>query len=228
MKRTCFFVILVAGFLELLCGASFAISFTPVTDLSGWREFQWKPNNPVIITHPGSTVSFIADGEGSDYAGGTISKTFSGSIGITAEVDVSTATGTGEIGIRKYIATTESGTRLSAEMYLQRDSYGYKIGYRLREKDSSGNTIRDLAAGCLGECRIGAAEWSPGENVFLGLALVGNEIWFYSPGYGILEKIQILTPLAPNNDDIMIYGYAGMGPGNHLEGTVKNVNIVYP
>jgi len=228
MKRTCFFVILVAGFLGLLCGTSLAMSFTPVSDLSGWDEDQWKPNNPVAITHPGSTVSFIADGAGGDYAWGSIYTILSDSIGITAEVNVSAARGNVAIGIRKYIATTDSGTRLSAEMQVVRYNDHYKIEYYLKEKDSSGMPLRQLGAGNFGEWGTGAAEWRPGEGVFLGLALVGNEVWFYSPGYGTLVKVQILTPFTPSDDYIQVNGYAEPGPGNRIEGTVKNVNIVYP
>ena len=227
MKRTCFITILIVGFLGLLCSTSLAISFNPVSDFSGWDEYQWKPNNPVTITHPGSTVSFIADGTG-DYAWGSIGATFPGSIGITAEVNVSAARGNVAIGIRKYIATTDSGTRLSAEMQVVRWSDQYKIEYYLKEKDSQGDIIRQLGAGVFGNWGTGTVEWNTGEDVFLGLALVGNEVWFYSPGYGTLGKIQILTPFTPSDDYIQVNGYAQIDPGNRIEGTVKNVNIVYP
>ncbi|MEJ2025060.1 MAG: hypothetical protein P8Y00_08610, partial [Deltaproteobacteria bacterium] len=79
-----------------------------------------------------------------------------------------------------------------------------------------------------GEWGSGTVEWSPGADVFLGLALVGNEVWFYTPGYATLVKIQILAPFTPNDGLIQTFGYVQMGSENHIEGTVKNVSIVYP
>jgi hypothetical protein len=227
MKRTFMITLLIAGFLGLLCTTSLAISYNPENDLSGWDEYQWKQNNPVAISHTGSAVSFITDGT-SDTAWGSINAIFPGSIGITAEVNVFSARGNGQIGIRKYIATTDSGTMLLAQMWLERWDDRYLIYYNLQERDSSGNTIRQLGAGAFGGWGSGTVEWSNGEDVFLGLALVGNEVWFYSPGHAILMKVQLLAPFTPTDDSIQIFGYAQKGFANHIEGTVKNVNIVYP
>jgi len=228
MKRTGFITILIVGFLGLLCTTSLAISFNPENDLFGWDEYQWKPNNPVAITHTENRVSFIADGT-ADTAYGSISKSFPGAIGIIADANVSAVMGHGQIGIRKYIATTDSGNLLLAYMYLQKYNDEYRIRYTLEERDSSGeNTIRVLGAGFFGGLGTGTVEWNVGEDVFLGLVLVGNEVWFYTPGYDTLVKVQILMPFTPTDGNIQIFGYAQMGSANHIEGMVKNVNIVYP
>jgi len=230
MKKTSLIAVLTVVFLGLLYTTSFAMSFNPVNDLSGWGEDTWTPNNPVKITHTGSSVSFVADGT-SGEAWGNVFKTLPGSIGITAEVSVSAVRGTGNIGIRKYIATTDSGTSLMAEMLLLERWSGDEIRiivYDLVERDSSGHTIRQLGGGVFGDLTPGTVEWNVGDDVFLGVALVGNEVWFYTPGYDTLLKIQILIPFTPSDGEISILGWSPTGSANHIEGTVKNVNIIYP
>ena len=228
MRRNIFVGLVIGFILVLLSNICLAISLFPVADLSDWGEFQAKENNPVSITRTEGTVQLVADGE-ADYAWGSIYKIYPGSIGIIAQVNVSRASGNVAMGIRKYIATTESGSRLSAEMQVVRWNDSYKIEYYLKEKDSSGNIIRQLGAGTYGEWASGEAnEWSLGQDVFLGLALVGNEVWFYSPGYGILAKVQILSPFTPSDDYIQVNAYAQYGTGNHIEGSVKDISIVYP
>ena len=109
MKRTSFIAVLTAIFVGLLYTTSFAMSFNPASDLSWWDDYQWKPNNPVTITHTGSSVSFVVDGTKGDVWG-EIYKTYPASIGILAEVSVSAVMGHAQIGIRKYIAKQIQGT----------------------------------------------------------------------------------------------------------------------
>ena len=226
MKRTSFIAVLIMGFFGFLCTTSFAMSFNPVSDLSGWEEYQWT-SNPVTITYTGGRVSFVSDGTNGE-AWGKVFTTLPGSTGIMAEVSVSKATGMGDIGIRKYIAKTASGNLLLAQIFLEKSANGYLIYYYLQERDSSMNEIRQLGAGVFGDWGSGTEEWKPGDNVFLGMALVGNEVWFYTPGYDILKKVQILTPFTPSDGEIAIYAWTPAGSANHIEGTVKNVNIIYP
>lgn len=222
------FIVMISFFIGaaiLIPNLAQAISLTPVTDLSDWNQYQEKPNNPVSLTVNDGSVAFVADGT-LDYAWGTLVKSYPGSIGVVAKVNVSTASGNCELGIRKWVGKTDSGNVLSAEIYLVRWSGDYEIDYYLRERDSSG-TYRQLAAGSFGKWDS-PAEWSPGEDKYLGLALVGDEVWFYTPNYGILAKLQILTPFTPSDDPIFLVGYAASGADNHIEGVIKDVSIVFP
>lgn len=242
MKRASFITILVVGFLALLCTTSFAISLNPVSDLSGWNSVIDPPISPLVtINRTGGAVSFNASGMSDGWKFGAIYKSFTGSIGISAEVNISAVSGNAQVGIRKYIAETQFGTRLNADIAVVREDNRYKIKYLLREKNAAGDDIRRLAtgtlggegfigppAGVVGPSRIEYPEWHTGENVWIGLALVGNEVWFYSPGHGTLAKIQILEPFTPIDGLFMVFGFAREGTQNHVEGTVKDISIIYP
>jgi hypothetical protein len=88
-----------------------------------------------------------------------------------------------------------NGNRLRAEIRLGKWQDNQMLEYRVREVDSSGNTLRAITRGYFGANT--GKHWSLNETVILAVALEGNEFIFYTDNYDQIAKVQLLGPITP-------------------------------
>ena len=224
MKRNVF-VISLLFFSFCFVSVCHALSLVKVEDFSDWERTQLNRNEHSIVVK-GGTINYFASGSKGDAYGG-IYKIYPGATGILATVNVSEIAGNDlYLGIAKVLGKFPSGNTLYADISV-RYYNGFVIRYRLREKDFPIHTLRTITEGFFGIACDGV-QWELGKDVVLGLALVGNEVWFYTPGFDLLAKCQITVPITPTDSPIYMGVWSAEGGENQISCTVKDVKIIYP
>jgi hypothetical protein len=145
--------------------------------------------------------------------------------GVLADVKMDKYTGNEvALGLRKYAGLTEAGNPVLAEIWIYNYNNQHRIMYRVRERDTAGNTIKDFARGFLGGLD---GMWNLGDLVTIGVATIGQDIYFYTPGIEASTKIQLLGGLNPTSDwdSVGIFGWVWNTDGD-FTGEVTNVTIL--
>ena len=88
-----------------------------------------------------------------------------------------------------------NGNLLRVEIRLGMRAENQTIELRVRETDSSGNTLHDLMRGYFGANT--GQYWALNETVVLAVALEGNEFIGYTDNYDQIAKLQLLGPITP-------------------------------
>lgn len=88
-----------------------------------------------------------------------------------------------------------NGNRLRVEIRLGKGQDNQMLEYRVREVDSSGNTLRAITRGYFGTNT--GQHWALNEKVILAVAVEGNEFIFYTDNYDQIAKVQLLGPITP-------------------------------
>jgi len=217
MKAKQFYSIILAVALVL----SFSSQVLAAEDLSDWEEYIWQGN--ISLIPDGTNLNVSADGSTVE-AWGKRYKNFPDAVGVLANVNVSGVSGYINVGLRKYLGTTAADTRILAELMLEQWEGNKRIYYRVRERDDQGNTIKQIAAGALGDWD---GTWSPGQNITIALARIGDEIWFYTPGNGAFVKVMPFESMGTMESEVEIYGAAREGATNSVNAVVSDVTILY-
>jgi hypothetical protein len=217
MKAKQFYSIFFAVVLVL----SFTSQVLAAEDLSDWEESIWQGN--ISLIPDGTILNVSADGSAGE-AWRARHKYFSEAVGVMANVNVSGVSGNSSVGLRKYLGTTAAGTQILAEILLEQWDGKKRIYTRVRERDDQGNTIKQIAGGALGDWD---GTWSPGQNISIALARIGDEIWFYTPGNGAFVKVMPFESMGTMESDVQIYGWAQEGATNSLNAVVSDVTILY-
>ncbi len=195
----------------------FPLSARAADDLSDW-EIVKKTGTPEMNVS-GTTVTFSANGSsGTEH--GFIRKTIPGTIGVLGEITVSTIKGDdASCGFSKILGKLPSGNYVQALVDLTELAGDKTVRYRIRVLDGNNDVVRVMAYGYLGNTKNG---WSIGKSVLVGLALLGDDIYFYTPGNGAFTKIQPLQAMGSIDAPTSIFVWAGNGP-NSIGATVENV-----
>ena len=200
---------------------SFSSPTLAAENLSDWEENIWQGN--VSLIPDGTKLNVSVEGSAGE-AWRSRDKYFPNALGVMAQVNVSDVSGYCNVGLRKYLGTTAADTRILAEIMLEQYDGEKRIYYRIRERDAQGKTIRLIAGGALGDWD---GTWSPRQNITIALALIGDEIWFYTPGNGAFVKVLPFESMGIFESDVQIYGYARDGVTNSLNAVVSDVAILY-
>ena len=215
-----------AGFLSvvfyfLFSFPVYAFTFQPVSNFDDWVEYI---SNSARFEIGGNNVTMNVDGSGGN-GNGSFYKEFPNSIGMMVTVNIESMSGTANAGIAKFeIGQMQSGNRIQALIGVGTDGDKKKIFYNLHERDSQTNEfVRTLSDGVIG----GYAELIVGYSITFAVGRVGNEIWFYAAGYGIIkyqsDKIATGNPHAR----CALYGDAQSGSSNSISATYSSIYIIY-
>ena len=150
-------------------------------------------------------------------------KDIPGDVGILAEISVSEMEGNDTwCGLAKTVGTTASGNYIQALIDAMQFDLWKMLRYRVRELDSSDSTeVKVMVYGYLGNYKDG---WSIGENLLVGLAHLGDDIYFYTPTNGAFVKVQMFEGMGAMETTTRIYVWAGSG-ANSVQAAVSNVEI---
>ncbi len=145
---------------------------------NGWSEYKSPAGAAITFSAQANQldISATTSAEGDDFFA-KWQKPVEGLRGIMATFNVSAASGTGYVGLRRHVAKLNNGNLLRAELrlyFVNGDNY---LGYRVREMQSEtwNETFR------YAEGRLGMA-WDPGNDITLGIKLVHDTIYFFAVG----------------------------------------------
>jgi hypothetical protein len=211
------------GILVSLCAVAmmgaFALSAQAAENLDDW-EVQIASGNPRLTPH-GTAVEVSANGAGGTEQGNLVID-ITGDVGVLAEINVSKMEGNDAIcGLSKFLGTTPSGTYIQALIDVSQFEQWNTIRYRVREMDSNFAEVRVLVYGYLGNYKDG---WSIGGNALIGLARLGDDIYFATPANGAFVKVQTFEGMGDMDATTRIYVWAGSG-ANSIQATVSNVEL---
>jgi hypothetical protein len=186
-------------------------------DLTDWEIL--KRSGTPEINVSGTVVTFSANGlNGTEFA--NVRKTIPETIGVLAEIEVSAINGNNAwCGISKVLGTIPSGNYIQALVELVDDLGGKVVRFRVRELDTNFAEVKIIAYGYLGDSKNG---WKTGQTVLVGLARLGDDVYFYTPANGAFIKIQLLQKMDPLDSLTIIYVWAEDGP-NSIDATVGNL-----
>jgi len=223
MKRVLFLMGILAVVL-LAVNNLHAFTLDGPQTLDDWTEYVLSGN----FTSTTSGTQMQLDVSGSEgVANGIRYKEFSNAIGVIATFNVSSLGGYMVAGLGRNLGSTAAGNLIQAQIYLDTWSGYNRICYRVRERTTDRQIIRTLAFGFLGDSSGGL--WTVGQNVTLGFARLGNDIYFYTPGNGAFVIVRPFEAMGTVSDQShYIFGYAPSGAENYFTATVSQVYIVYP
>jgi len=218
--------------LFLLLFVLLSISMLTVTyanaaeDLSdGWQAV-YDPG-PVSFSPSGETLNISAGNPTSDVWGKWY-KRFNGAVGALATINISSTSGTSNayIGVRKYIGQLASGNYIVADINVRDYFSDQHIWYRVRERNQSGQHIRLIAMGYLGDF---TGFWTSGENIDVGVAYVNGNIAFYTSKTDALGIVRLPEPIymSSRGFDIEIQTLATAGPTPVIQGSLSNMTVIY-
>ncbi len=153
MKKSLVLVIALA--LVFLHGQAFSLSLGEPESLDDWTEIQ-------VIGNPQSTANDATMDINTSGGFAVHMKYFSGAVGMLINVKASQVTGDAFCGISKAVGSNSSGNDIVANIQLMQNSGIKQISYTIYESDSSGNVIKFLGGGFLGDASAG---WSEGQDV---------------------------------------------------------------
>ena len=201
-------------------------------NLEGWSEY--VESGTVSFTPSGEKLAFsLEDDPAILQAWGKWDKNFPGVYGVMATFKVDSYTGSDvAIGLRKYVGltntgpfSTNNGNPIQARLNLHIWENNFRISYQVRERTPTGTVVQYFAKGVLGAYEDA---WKLGDQVTIGLAVVGQDIYFYTPGVGAFTKVQLLdgmSPITSQYSKVEIEGYVWNTDGN-ISGEVSNVTLL--
>lgn len=188
-------------FLFVITAAGTATAAESFDQSNGWSEDVYS--GTASFTPSGQTMGFFfEDDPATNQAWAMWYKSFPSAYGALATFKVTSFNGSDvAAGMRKYVGlttggpfSTSSGNPILAGIYLQVHENEYRISYRVRERTTNYVTVKYLARGVLGDWD---GMWQLGEKVTIGIAAVGNDIYFYSPKVEAFTKVQLLDGMSP-------------------------------
>jgi hypothetical protein len=201
-------------------------------NLDGWSEY--VESGTVVFTPNGETLGFyMEDDPATTQAWGKWYKNFPGAYGVMATFKVDSFTGNQVgIGLRKYVGltntgpfSTSNGNPIQARIYLNIYENQYRIEYQVRERTPTGTVVQYFAKGVLGDYD---SMWNLGDQVTIGMAAVGQDVYFYTPNVGAFTKIELLdgmSPITSEYSNIEIEGWVWNTDGD-ISGEVSNLILL--
>jgi len=191
-------------------------------DFSGAEWNAYLDSGSVTFTPSGTTLNINASDGNASEAWGSYSAYFDGSLGGTATLNISSMSGNGQLGMRKYIARNTSGNRILVEIYINNWDGRKTLRYRIRERSDDYSIDNKLAVGYFGD--NGSDTWSLGENLTMGFWYKNSVLYFYCSKFpGQLSQVYLPQIAATEESDLQIYAYTENN-GNMI-GTVSDLNI---
>ena len=218
--------ILTAVLLFMTIGIGFAGE-----NLNNWEVYiesgtvSFTPNNESAEF----SLKYNAGTTAGNYTWGNLNSDFPNAYGLLATFKVKSYTGNNAyIGLRKYVGWTENGNLILAQIFLEYDNGQLQLQYAVRERTTDYKTVKYLARGVLGNWD---GMWQIGDEITIGLAYIGQDIYFYTPGVEAFTKVQMINVISPLTDQftyVQIAGYTdgSSGADGTISGTVSNVTIL--
>ncbi|MEA2059759.1 MAG: hypothetical protein U9P10_04415 [Thermodesulfobacteriota bacterium] len=224
----------VSIFLFVFMAVGSAIAGENFDQSNGWSEY--VESDTASFAPNGETLAFsMEDDPATNQAWAKWYQNFPGAYGAMATFKVDSFSGNDindvGFGLRKYVGLTNIGpfssnngnpiqARISLNIYENR----YRILYQVRERTPTG-VDQYFATGFLG--RLGGM-WKFGDQVTIGLAVVGQDIYFYTPNIGAFTKVQLLdgmSPITSQYSDVEIEGWVCNTDGK-INGEVSNLTML--
>jgi hypothetical protein len=197
-----------------------------------WSEY--VDSGTVVFTPNGETLGFHMEGDpATNEAWGKWEKNFPGAYGVMATFKVDSYTGSSVgVGLRKYVGltntgpfSTSNGNPIQARIFLHIEENRYRIMYQVRERTPTWTVVQYFAKGVLGDYE---GMWNLGDQVTIGLAVVGQDIYFYTPSVGAFTKIELLDGMSPITSEyskIEIEGWVSE-TDEDISGEVSNLTLL--
>lgn len=222
----------VSIFLFFFIAVNFAIAGESFDQSNGWSEY--VDSGTVSFAPKGETLAFsMEDDPATNQAWAKWDKNFPGAYGAIATFKVDSFSGNDvAAGLRKYVGLTNTGpfssnngNPIQARIYLNIWENQYRIMYNVRERTPTGTVVQHLARGVLGDWD---GMWKLGDQITIGLAVVGQDIYFYTPNVGAFTKVQLLdgmSPITSQYSNVEIEGWVWNTDGK-ITGEVSNLTIL--
>ena len=226
------FLVYASFFLFIFMAVGSAIAGESFEQSNGWSEY--VESGTVSFTPSGEKLVFSLDDDpNSNTAWGKWQKNFPDAYGVVATFKVDSYTGSNVfIGLRKWVGftnigpfSTSNGNRIQARICLHIWENNFKFMYQVRERTPTGAIVQYFARGVLGDEK---AMWKLGDQVEIGLAVVGQDIYFYTPSVGAFTKVQLLdgmSPITSQYSNIEIEGSIYNTDGS-ISGEVSNLTLL--
>ncbi len=213
-------------FVMLIVFSMFCTAANAAEDLTDWSHYTEDEGSYFTVSGTTATISQTSLADGCPWS--RISKYYENATGIMATVNVSdintdSSEAYGHVGLRKNVASTSSGTLILAEIDVNVYEGAHRIRYRLRERTEDGTTVAVLTNSFFGSFDGGM--WETGEDVVIGLGVVGNDVCFYASESEILAKITLDFEISPVERSLEITGCAESG--GSISAEVSNVTVLY-
>ncbi len=186
--------------------------------LDNWEETVEYGNS--TSTPDGTTLSFDIRGVTSVYR----EASFVGATGVLATINVSKSSDGLFFNLLMDLGTDASGNVINAGISTMRYQ-GNRILYTLKSYNIITDVSTDIIVGSMATSGNG---WTEDQDITLGLARIGNEIWFYSSELNYMIKVLSLDILGPADDPVVTIGAISEFPQGQSAAVVRDVYIIYP
>jgi hypothetical protein len=216
----------VSIFLFVFMAVGSAIAGENFDQFNGWSEY--VESGTVSFAPNGETLAFsMEDDPATNQAWAKWYKHFPGAYGAIATFQVDSFSGNDVgVGLRKYVGlTNKDGNPIQARIFLYIYNNQYRIMYQVRERNPAGDVMQYFTKGVLGDFD---GMWNLGDQVTIGLAVVGQDIYFYTPNVGAFTKVQLLdsmSPITSQYSNVEIEGWVWNTDGK-ITGKVKNFTVL--
>lgn len=213
----------------LVASFGFAMELKPVSDFSNWvGELYYGSSqstfNPAFISSSGADLKVNIQGEdGSDIWTGLYESGSDGGIGMLATINVSDFSGNGQVGISDSLGKI-GNDRIQVQVYLQQWDGVKSLKYRLRTKDLTTGSQKEILSGYFGS--YSSDEWSIGQSVTVGMMRTGDDFWFYVQGQPGFVKWTSETTVEDLTWSPEIFSYVDSGSGNSVTADVTDVLLI--
>lgn len=226
MKKLVTFLAALA-MIGLFSGAVLGVTLEPAPDLndSSWWEYM-NPNDGVSVQinrHP-DYVKFSLKDEAGESSWGNVARNNWNSIGVLATVTIDSVSGTyASAGVIHYEIGRRNGKQVSAMIAVVcgSGSNNRRVEAQLNERQPDATSVR------LATLRFPDFDTSVvGKSITLGLARLGNDVYFYQAGIDSYLIYQPHYDLGEVGNSSGSGVYTNVGANAAVESTISNVLLV--
>jgi len=219
-------------FLFIFMAVGSAIAGENLEQSNGWKEY--VESGTVSFVPNGEKLAFsLEDDPTTKQAWGKWYQNFPGAYGAIATFKVDSFSGNDiGVGLRKVVGLTNtgpfssnSGNPIQARINLGIYENKYRIQYQVRERTPTGNVVQYFAKGVLGDYD---GMWKLGDQVTIGLAVLGQDVYFYTPSVGAFTKVQLIdgmSPITSQYSNVEIEGWVWNTDGK-ISGEISDLTIL--